>query len=287
MLKNWPSDQSTASEASYEIVIRANYELFVLTLSALQVTNSFLILLLRNANADRIPIIVNSGLAIFFLLDASYRLWKSPDRRRFFFQYHGYLTILGSLPFPFSGIFRLIWYRVVTIRLRRSDFVKMEQVVVYKRAQSVLLVGFLAAIVILEASSIAIIEMESNSANANILTANDAIWWALVTMATVGYGDFYPVTTGGRFVAFFVMVVGVGIFSVMTSYLSHAFLRPRREKDELVHLGIQPSPGDAHGSIEALKALLDQQEASHTESMAEIREKLDSLEEELMRTRGE
>lgn len=66
MLKSGPSKQATVSESGNEIVIRANYELFVLTLSALQVTNSFLIVLLRNANADRIPMIVNGGLAIFF-----------------------------------------------------------------------------------------------------------------------------------------------------------------------------------------------------------------------------
>jgi voltage-gated potassium channel len=50
-------------------------------------------------------------------------------------------------------------------------------------------------------------------------------WWAFVTVTTVGYGDQYPVTGLGRLMAMILMVVGLGIFGVLTSYLSSVFLR--------------------------------------------------------------
>lgn len=273
-------------EQGEEIVIRANYELFILVLSALQVTNSVLIVLVRNDEAARIPTIINLGLWVLFIVDAFYRLWRTPNRRRFFFSFHGYLIFLGSLPVPFSGLFRLAWYRYVTLQLRRTDYHQMERVIVRKAAQSAMLVIMLIAIIVLEISSMAIIEVEPLSPDANILTADDAIWWSLVTMATVGYGDFYPVTVAGRFVALFVMVIGVGIFTVMTSFLAQFFIRPRRDQDEYNELGPERKPDDAQSSINAIKQLLDQQEEAHNAAMAEVRDKLNALEDQVLKARN-
>jgi voltage-gated potassium channel len=53
----------------------------------------------------------------------------------------------------------------------------------------------------------------------------DALWWALVTMATVGYGDVYPVTTAGRVIAAFTMIVGISAFGVVTASLARFLVR--------------------------------------------------------------
>ena len=60
----------------------------------------------------------------------------------------------------------------------------------------------------------------SQSPQAIIQDANDALWWTIVTMATVGYDDKYPVTLSGRVIAVFVMIVGVSPFSVLTSFMA-------------------------------------------------------------------
>jgi len=85
----------------------------------------------------------------------------------------------------------------------------------------------LAAVIMLEVGAVLILDAESASAQANIHTGIDALWWNIVTLATVGYGDKYPVTTAGRVVGVIVIVVGVGLFSALTSFLAHWFLRPR------------------------------------------------------------
>ena len=71
--------------------------------------------------------------------------------------------------------------------------------------------------------SVAILEFE-RVPGANILTAEDALWWALSTMTTVGYGDRFPVTTEGRMIAAVLMITGVGLFGVLSGTIAGWFL---------------------------------------------------------------
>ncbi len=72
----------------------------------------------------------------------------------------------------------------------------------------------------------AVVYFEADAPNANITTGGDAVWWAFVSITTVGYGDKYPVTEGGRVSAFFVLAAGVGLFGVLSGYLANFFLSP-------------------------------------------------------------
>lgn len=69
--------------------------------------------------------------------------------------------------------------------------------------------------------------LEHRAADANIKSLPDAIWWSIVTIATVGYGDRYPVTLGGRLVALFLMLFGVGALSVFTATVASFFVEKR------------------------------------------------------------
>ena len=75
------------------------------------------------------------------------------------------------------------------------------------------------------------IQFESRSADSNITTGGDALWWAFVTITTVGYGDQFPVTTLGRTVGVFVMFAGVGIIGSLASILA-SVLVPQPGSDE-------------------------------------------------------
>jgi voltage-gated potassium channel len=79
---------------------------------------------------------------------------------------------------------------------------------------------------------------EHGHPGANITQFGDAIWWAVVTLATVGYGDYYPVTAIGRIIAIFMMISGVGIFALMVA----TFAKRRLEKAES-KLGSVTKPG--------------------------------------------
>jgi voltage-gated potassium channel len=82
----------------------------------------------------------------------------------------------------------------------------------------VVLIGLVALIVIF--GGIGVYLAERGNPGANITRLGDALWWAVVTIATVGYGDYYPVTTLGRIIAVFVMLSGIGIFVLLVSSLS-------------------------------------------------------------------
>jgi voltage-gated potassium channel len=69
-------------------------------------------------------------------------------------------------------------------------------------------------------ASLSVLEAEQYNSEANIKTLSDAIWWSLVTVTTVGFGDRYPVTAEGRTVASFLIFVGIALFSTLTAVIA-------------------------------------------------------------------
>ena len=108
----------------------------------------------------------------------------------------------------------------------------MVRTLVRDRAGSALLTLLLMGILVLEFGSLQILRFEQYAAGANITTASDALWYTIVTISTVGYGDQYPVTNAGRVMGSFIIVVGVGIFGTFTGYLANLFLSPRKRDAE-------------------------------------------------------
>jgi voltage-gated potassium channel len=96
------------------------------------------------------------------------------------------------------------------------------------RASSALYTLLLIGLVMLEFGSLGMLYIEQDAPNGNIKTASDALWYSLVTMSTVGYGDQFPVTNPGRLLGGVIIIVGVGIFGTLTGFLANAFIRPSR-----------------------------------------------------------
>lgn len=92
-------------------------------------------------------------------------------------------------------------------------------------AVSLALTAFL--LIVFSASSILVLEQDGNS---NIKTAEDAIWWAVSTITTVGYGDRFPVTSEGRYLAMFLMLTGVGMFGGLSGLMASLFLRKNDQR---------------------------------------------------------
>lgn len=74
--------------------------------------------------------------------------------------------------------------------------------------------------------------VESPDPEAKIKNLGDAFWWAIVTVTTVGYGDLYPVTPGGKIVASLLMIVGIAILGVLISTLGAGLIESRFNRDD-------------------------------------------------------
>lgn len=283
MSKPSSTSKSSLSEPKHQLVIHANYELFGIALAVLQTVNSVLWLALRDQREGQVILMVAVGISLFFCADSVYRWLRAPSRRQFLFIRHGWLLWLGSLPVPFVALLRLLWYRLIIRRLRRSDYSDMVSVVVEKRAQSTLLGAILAAIIVLEAAATLILGAESQSPQANIQTAGDAVWWTVVTVATVGYGDKYPVTPTGRVIGVFVMIVGVGLFGVLTSFLAQWFVRARQSGSaQAADAPVSAEDFQALlARLESINALLEQQGAAHQVHDADLRGRPAEIERKL------
>jgi voltage-gated potassium channel len=167
---------------------------------------------------------VDTGICFVFLFDFVTNLVRSKSKAAYL--RWGWIDLVSSI--PTVGLLRLgrIARVVRVIRLLRA-FRSVKRLAGYllaKRAQAALAVATLVAFLFVVFSAIAILQFEANATGSNIKTAQDALWWAYVTITTVGYGDRFPVTFEGRVVAVGLMTVGVGLFGTFSGFVASWFL---------------------------------------------------------------
>lgn len=173
---------------------------------------------------------MDSLYCVIFLFDFARNMVRAKSKDEFFF-WDGALELLGSIPaFPALRLARL--GRVLrAYRLIWSTGGKgLARQFIERCAEGALYLTALIALLMLSAGSNLTLFFENRSPNANIHTGANAYWWAHVTMTTVGYGEYYPVTNGGRVIGMALMAIGIGIFGVITSYMSSLFLEPNKER---------------------------------------------------------
>ena len=111
---------------------------------------------------------------------------------------------------------------------------------------------FLVAATVLVLNGAVIVYLfERHAPGSNIHTLGDAVWWSFVTVTTVGYGDFFPVTTGGRITACFVMGTGLLTLAVVTAQVASGFVAQGSSR-------ATPAPQDEAARREVTLAELDQ-----------------------------
>ncbi len=144
-----------------------------------------------------------------FALDLVVRLVLAKDRLAYVIS-HWYDVFLVVLPVlrPLRLLRLLLLLRILH-RSARSTLA--ERVLVYAASVALLAVSL---------GALAVLDVEQEADGANITTFGDAVWWACTTMTTVGYGDHFPITTPGRFVAVLLMAVGVALVGSVTAAMA-------------------------------------------------------------------
>jgi voltage-gated potassium channel len=176
----------------------------------------------------------DTAVCLLFLLDFLVTLARSPNRLRYLVTW-GWLDLLSSIP----AVDLLRWGRAARVLrilrvLRGLKATKvLTEFVLYRRAQSTFFAALMISMLLIVLSASAILQFE-RSPEANIRTPEDAVWWAVVTITTVGYGDKFPLSTEGRLIAALLMTAGVGLFGTFSGFVAAWFLEaPQAQSNEL------------------------------------------------------
>lgn len=206
------------------------YEIFMAGLSILSIVNLGLLLLVRDPDLSQVIRGMNLVLTLIFLLDFIVRFIKAPSKKEYMGRGAGWADLISALPFQQTNILRLFRLIRVYRLIRTYGMRRVGQALIKERAETALLMLLLIGMLVLEFGSLEMLRLEQNVPGANITSASDSLWYVIVTMATVGYGDQYPITNPGRIMGTFIIVVGVGIFGTLTGYLANLFLTPMRRR---------------------------------------------------------
>ncbi|WP_321777994.1 ion transporter [Sulfurimonas sp.] len=162
------------------------------------------------------------------MLGDKFRLFKalkniSYDKFRYIFSFKAMVDLLAIIPFFHQlRLLRIfILFRVFKLFRYAKSIQTFTSIILAKKFEFFTLLMF--ASIIIFVSSVLIYVMEANNPDSPIDTLFEAVYWSIVTISTVGYGDITPVTQEGRVVAMFVIVAGIGVFSFTTSLIVTAF----------------------------------------------------------------
>lgn len=129
-----------------------------------------------------------------------------------------------------------------------------------KTNNNIIILGVFILIVFF--GGIAVYLAEHEHRGANITNLGDAFWWAIGTIATVGYGDYYPVTIPGRIIAVFIMLSGIGILTLLISTFAHRRLERiesrLKSRTELPSLIVDQTKVTIKSKIEEIEKLTDE-----------------------------
>jgi len=168
-------------------------------------------------------------ICVIFLIDFSIRFYQAESKLEF--MRWGWIDLISSIPmleFLRAGRLFSIIRLVRVLRVFRSLRVLVKH---FKKNRVESTVSSMAIITILLMifCSITILRLE-DVPHGNIKTAEDSLWWAIGTVTTIGYGDVYPVTTGGRIVASVLIIFGVAMFGTLSGLIASWFLGAKKSK---------------------------------------------------------
>ncbi len=172
---------------------------------------------------------LDSFICLLFWCQLLTDLIRSNDRKDYL--KHHWPDFIASIPVIEPVRFARVVQIFRVIRLIRSG----QQVINHirrNRREATIASIFLLLTVLVTVGSALMLLFEGSDPEANIHSAGDAIWWVLVTISTVGYGDHYPVTVFGKTLAAVIIICGVGLFGMVAGLISSIISDPAKKKEQ-------------------------------------------------------
>ena len=233
-----------------------SYNIFILVLTLFSLAIMGVLLLPIDNDTRDLLTLYDNVICFIFLGDFAMNLAGSRPKGVYFIKQRGWLDLLGSVPsigvFQLGALLRLARLsRLARIGKLLSGKNRKALVadVLHNRGQYATFITILAAGMVLSVASVLVLQFESGSPDANIKTGGDAIWWGIVSLTTVGYGDFFPVTFLGRLTGVSLMVAGIGIIGALASILASMLVSPSMPEEPAA--GAEPAAAPAPISASA------------------------------------
>jgi voltage-gated potassium channel len=175
-----------------------------------------------------------------FTVEYIYRLMTSPKKINFITSPYGLIDLIAILPFFLSLAIDLRSLRAIRLlRLARllklarytSAFDRLAQALKDSKHELVVSISMLAIAIYL--SAFGIYHFEHAAQPEKFRSIFDALWWSVATITTVGYGDIYPITIGGRMFTFLVMLASLGLVAVPTGIFATALLSVKNRGNDI------------------------------------------------------
>ncbi|EAQ77176.1 voltage-gated potassium channel-like [Blastopirellula marina DSM 3645] len=182
---------------------------------------------------------------VIFSVEYLARLWVAPHRWKFVFSFFGIVDLLAILPFFLSlgvdlrsirvvRLLRLV--RILKLARYNKAIQRFHYAVLIAREEILLFLS--AAAILLYLGAVGIYYCECDAQPEAFGSVFHCLWWSLVTLTTVGYGDVYPITVGGRIFTAALLLVGLGIVAVPTGIISSALVRARELEEQQAKLAL-------------------------------------------------
>ena len=213
------------------------------------VIQSLIVLSLVAYALETLPSLDNSQIFILriieltcigiFTVEYVLRIWVAEKSTKYIFSFYGLIDLAAIAPFYISTGLDLRSLRAIRLLriLRVLKLVRFNEAikridVAFDLAKAELALFVSASMVIIYLAGVGIYHFENEAQPDSFSSIPDSLWWAIVTLTTVGYGDMYPITAGGRFFTTLILFVGLGLVAVPAGIISSALSEARKINDE-------------------------------------------------------
>ncbi len=230
-LKNIVDENSTFAGKTFDITIQTLIVLSLATLSVASFPD------LSPSNEQKLQWLELFFIAVF---SAEYllRIITADNKLKYIFSFFGIIDLLAILPFYLTQgsdlialralrlllLFKLFRYNAALHRYRYAFILMKDELVLFS--------GLMLIILYIAAAGIWYFEHAAQPDHFKSIL--HSLWWAIVTLTTVGYGDVYPITIGGKIFTFILLMIGLGIVAVPTGLLASALATARAEDKQNV-----------------------------------------------------
>ena len=165
------------------------------------------------------------------------RVLLSPKPIKYLFSFYGIIDLLAILPFYISSgidlrsirIFRLLrLFRILKLFKYSNALDRVGDA--FRSVKNELVIFTVATLFLLYVSAVGIYYFENSSQPDAFKSIFHSLWWSITTLTTVGYGDMYPITNGGKIFATIIVYIGIGMVAIPTGLLASAFSKTFKKK---------------------------------------------------------